>query len=331
MRFVTYRREKEERVGVHLPDGMVVDLAAARGLTSGADLGPPPTSLIRLLARWDEALPSIHVLVEEIDQQRSEGRDLSAAVYDIQQVRLLAPVPRPPRLRDYLTYEMHASRLGKVLPPAFEQMPVCYKGNPLSVIGPDETIPWPSFSNQLDFEMEIGFYVAGTGRDWSVKEAADHVAGITLFNDVSARDIQMVEGTMGIGPSKGKDFCNVMGPCMVTVDEVDEFAIEFIARVNGEEWTRQVGSARRYSFAEILAWASFCEDAVPGEFLAAGTVGGGSGAELDRWVKPGDTVELEASGVGILRNEFGQRQVAVPGAGLPSFTGAPRWVQPSQV
>ena len=129
---------------------------------------------------------------------------------------------------------------------------------------------------------------------------------------------------MMIGPSKSKDFCNVMGPCLTTIDELDEVAIELVARVNGEEWARGTSAGRRYSFAEVLAWASYAEPLVAGEFLAVGTVGGGCGLELDRWIQPGDVVELEASGIGVLRNVVGARQSARSDVGLSSYTGAPR-------
>ncbi len=195
------------------------------------------------------------------------------------------------------------------------------------MVGPDAPLLWPAYSDQLDFELELGFYVAGSGVDLSVEAASRHIAGVTIFNDVSARDIQMLEMSMMIGPSKSKDFCNVMGPCLTTMDEIDEFAIELVARVNGEEWARGTSAGRRYSFAEVLAWASYAEPVVPGEFLAVGTVGGGCGLELDRWIQPGDVVELEASGIGVLRNMVGARQPVRAGVGLPSYTGAPRYVR----
>ena len=135
----------------------------------------------------------------------------------------------------------------------------------------------------------------------------------------------MLEMTMMIGPSKGKDFCNVMGPCLVTIDEVDEFGIEMVARVNGEEWSRGTSASRRFSFAQLLAWASWAEPLVPGEFLAVGTVGGGCGMELGRWIQPGDVVELEATGIGVLRNRIGARQKRVDGNGLDFYAGAPRF------
>src|SRR6266704_548948 len=192
------------------------------------------------------------------------------------------------------------------------------------IAGPGDPVVWPAYTDQLDFELEVGFFTGRGGRNISAADAPAHIAGVTLFNDFSARDIQLYEMALTIGPSKGKDFCTAMGPCVLTMDEVDEFDIACTARVNGEVWAAGTTGNRRFSFAEVLAWASYGEDVYPGEFLAVGTVGGGCGLELDRWIKPGDVVELEAAGIGVLRNPVGAREQAPPDAGLPTYTGSPR-------
>jgi 2-keto-4-pentenoate hydratase/2-oxohepta-3-ene-1,7-dioic acid hydratase in catechol pathway len=250
--------------------------------------------------------------------------DGGPAVLPAEAVRLLAPVPRPRRIRDYLTYSEHAAGSGLAVPAAFAAMPICYKCNNETVIGPEEPLLWPSYTEQLDFELELGFFTSGGGVNLSPDQAAGLIAGLTIFNDVSARDVQFFEMSLGIGPSKGKDFCTAMGPCVLTMDEVDEWAVQLSARVNGETWAAGTTADRQFSFAEVLAWASLDEPVYPGEFFAVGTVGGGCGLELDRWIQPGDVVELAASGVGVLRNPVGARQAAPPGAGVRSYTGAPR-------
>jgi 2-keto-4-pentenoate hydratase/2-oxohepta-3-ene-1,7-dioic acid hydratase in catechol pathway len=108
------------------------------------------------------------------------------------------------------------------------------------------------------------------------------------------------------------------------MDEIDEWNIELIARVNGEVWSKGTSAGRRYSFAEVLAWASYCENVVPGEFLAVGTVGGGCGYELDRWIEPGDVVELHSPQIGVLRNPVGAPEQVPEGAGLASYRVSPR-------
>ena len=272
------------------------------------------------LALAEQAL----ALVGEYRQRGDElaGPDGTSAVVPAADVRLLAPVPRPRRIRDYLTYTEHAAGSGLEVPPAFTAMPICYKCNVETVIGPDEPLLWPSYTGQLDFELELGFFTSGGGRDLTPAEAASRIAGVTIFNDVSARDIQFFEMSLTIGPSKGKDFCTAMGPCVLTMDEVDEWAIQMSARVNGEVWAAGTTKNRQFSFAEVLAWASLDETVYPGEFFALGTVGGGCGLELDRWIQPGDLVELEASGVGVLRNPVGSPQARREGAGVASYQGS---------
>ena len=327
------------RVGV-LAEGKVVDIFAAqyamarRGGDSPADAhraasAAAPLDMVAFFEAGETARRAADAAVEFAIGAAGSGDPITGpagepAAPPESDVRLLAPVPRPRRVRDYLTYEAHASGAGLALPEAFTRMPICYKCNVETIIGPDEPAVWPAYTDQLDFELEVGFFTGRGGRNISVDDAPAHIAGVTLFNDFSARDIQLFEMTLTIGPSKGKDFCTAMGPCVLTMDEVDEFDIACQARVNGEVWASGNTGGRRFSFAEVLAWASYCEDVYPGEFLAVGTVGGGCGLELDRWIKPGDVVELEAAGIGVLRSPIGAKEEVPPGAGLASYTGSPR-------
>jgi 2-keto-4-pentenoate hydratase/2-oxohepta-3-ene-1,7-dioic acid hydratase in catechol pathway len=261
-----------------------------------------------------------HADLERGDELGGVGRALAAQPVD--EVRLLAPVPRPRRMRDYLTFGAHAVGLGLEVPPAFTAMPNSYECNRETVVGPEDTLLWPSFTAQLDFELEIGFYTSGGGRNLTPREAEGCIAGITIFNDVSARDIQMMELEL-VGPAKGKSFCTAMGPCVLTMDEVDEWSVQLSARVNGEVWSTATTEDRHFSCAEVLAWASLDETVYPGEFMALGTVGRGCGFELDRWIAPGDVIELEAEGLGVLRNTVGEREPTRPGSGSKNYTGAP--------
>jgi len=332
MRLVTYARTSgRPRVGI-VQGGAIVD--PDRALRAAAEMRHPgageaaqlPTEMVAFF----EAGPcgrDLGALALELVAEH--GPELTApdgvsAVLPADTVRLLAPVPRPRRMRDYLTYNGHAAGSGLGVPAAFTAMPICYKCNTETVVGPNDPLLWPSYTGQLDFELELGFFTSGGGLNLTPGEAAGLIAGVTIFNDVSARDVQFFEMSLGIGPSKGKDFCTAMGPCVLTMDEVDEWAVHLSARVNGETWAEGTTRDRQFSFAEVLAWASLDEPVYPGEFFAVGTVGGGCGLELDRWIQPDDVVELEASGVGVLRNPVGPRQVAPPGASLPSYTGAPR-------
>jgi 2-keto-4-pentenoate hydratase/2-oxohepta-3-ene-1,7-dioic acid hydratase in catechol pathway len=349
MRLVTFQTTvagiSAQRIGALLPGDHVVDLRAAcesrlrqRGeRAASAELraiSEIPSDMIRFFEGGKEA----HGVAEEVlafaADSLSRGDSLRAGdgsqvVHALGDVVLLAPVPRPTRIRDYLTYEAHGSGSGLTLPDAFYEMPICYKCNTLSVIGPEQDILWPAYTDKLDYELEIGFYIGKQGRNIPVEEAGEYIAAVTIFNDVSARDIQLYEMSLTIGPSKGKDFCTVMGPCAVTMDEIDEFGLQMRARVNGEVWSEGTSRARRFSFAQVLAWASYCETIFPGEFLAVGTVGGGCGLELNRWIQPGDLLELEVDGIGVLRNKIDNKETVPANAGLSTYLG-PRWPAPGR-
>jgi len=304
------------------------DEAMRHGSTAVERVPLVPEDMVAFFESGQEGRSAAEAALEIVGAYRQRGDSLvgldgDEVVHRLADVRLLAPVPRPRRIRDYLTYKQHAAGSGLALPVAFEAMPICYKCNVESIVGPEEPLLWPSYTEQLDFELEVGFFTSSGGRDLTVKEAQERIAGITIFNDVSARDIQMFEMSLTIGPSKGKDFCTAMGPCVQTMDEVDEWSVQVSARVNGELWASGDTGDRQFSFAEVLAWASLDEDVYPGEFLALGTVGGCCGLELNRWIQPGDVVELEASGIGVLRNPVGSKNTSREGAGLRTYKGAP--------
>jgi 2-keto-4-pentenoate hydratase/2-oxohepta-3-ene-1,7-dioic acid hydratase in catechol pathway len=225
------------------------------------------------------------------------------------EVKLKAPVPRPNSLRDYLAFEGHASFSGKrQLDKGWYEIPVCYKGNPDTVIGPEETIPWPSYTDLLDYELEYGIYIGKEGKNIPREKAGEYIAGYTILNDVSARDIQLQEMLAGgLGPVKGKDFCSVMGPCLVTPDEMNPSNLRMTARINGEVWSDNNSGTAYWTWPQIIEFASMEETLYPGDFLGSGTVEGGCGVELNRWIQPGDVIELEVEGIGILRNRVGEK------------------------
>jgi 2-keto-4-pentenoate hydratase/2-oxohepta-3-ene-1,7-dioic acid hydratase in catechol pathway len=284
--------EGAQRVGMLMPDGRVGEIADF----------PDMVSLI-------EAAPS----------------SLSPRKFhELKTVKLLAPIPRPPRIRDFLCFELHVrqSRANRYLfgmgterldPAKVEiakvwyQRPVYYKGNPFSVVGPDAEVHWPSYSRIIDYELEIGVVIGRGGKNVAREKALQHVFGYTVFNDFSARDEQYIEMQGSLGPAKGKDFDsgNAFGPWITTADEIgDPQALEMSARVNGETWSRGSSRSMKHGFADIVAYASVEETLYPGEILGSGTVGGGCGNELGRFMKHGDVVELEVSGIGVLRNRI---------------------------
>jgi 2-keto-4-pentenoate hydratase/2-oxohepta-3-ene-1,7-dioic acid hydratase in catechol pathway len=234
----------------------------------------------------------------------------TAGVGDVGTTRLLPPL-RPRTLRDFLAFEGHLvnafAGLGKDIPPEWYTVPAYYKGLPDTVIGPDDTVPWPSYTAKLDHELELAVVIGRPGKDIGSDAALDHVFGYTIWNDVSARDVQTRELPVGMGPCKAKDWdgSNVLGPCIVTADEIDPHDVDLEVRVNGERWGGANTKDMHHTFESMIAYASQALTLRPGEVLGSGTATTGSGLELDRWVQPGDVVEMEASGIGVLRNRIG--------------------------
>lgn len=220
--------------------------------------------------------------------------------------RLLAPLPAPPSLRDFSVFEEHvragAALRGEEIPAAWYEMPLYYKGNHRAVLGPGEPIPWPAFTRELDYELELAMVVGQRGRDLAPDEAVGHIFGYTVMNDVSARDVQRRELSARLGPAKSKDFATVLGPVLVTADELDPTGLRAVARIDGRAVTDTTTTGMRWSFPELLAHVSQGEDVFPGDVYGSGTVPGGCGLEHGRMLTPGAEVELEIEGIGILRN-----------------------------
>src|SRR4051794_23001988 len=221
--------------------------------------------------------------------------------------RLLAPlVPRS--FRDFLAFEGHLKNayknLGRDVPAEWYEVPVYYRSMGTTVIGPDTVLPWPSYTRQLDHELELAAVIGRPCRDVAPDDALDCVFGFTIWNDMSARDVQRRELPVGMGPAKAKEWdgSSVLGPCLVTRDEIDLATLELEVRVNGERWGGDRVSAMHYGFGDLIAYAAQDQTLLPGEVLGSGTATGGSGLELDRWIQPGDVIEMEAGPIGILRN-----------------------------
>ena len=230
----------------------------------------------------------------------------------VEGARLLAPL-RPRSLRDFLAFEGHMrnalARLGRPIPDEWYDVPAYYKGMPDTVIGPEEEIPWPPWTDRLDHELELAAVIGRRAKDVAPEDAAGCIFGYTIWNDVSARDVQARELPVGMGPGKAKDWdgSNVLGPCLVTADELDAGALAMRVRVNGELWGEDSSAGMHHTFADMIAYASRSQTLHPGEVLGSGTAPGGSGLELDRWLAPGDLVELEVEGIGVLRNRIGPK------------------------
>jgi 2-keto-4-pentenoate hydratase/2-oxohepta-3-ene-1,7-dioic acid hydratase in catechol pathway len=300
---------------IDLNMGYTTYLADKRGSHRAYDLASAvlPPYMIAFFHSGQEGIEAAETTIDYVAKQRSKtpimGPSGEKIVYDMSEIKLKAPVPRPNSIRDYLAFEGHASFSGKrQLDKGWYEIPVCYKGNPNTVIGPEETIPWPSYTDLLDYELEYGIYIGKEGKNIPHERAQEYIAGYTILNDISARDIQLQEMLAGgLGPVKGKDFCSVMGPCLVTPDEVNPSNMRMIARINGEVWSDNNSGTAYWTWPQIIEFASIEETLYPGDFLGSGTVEGGCGLELNRWIQPGDVIELEVEGIGILRNRVGKK------------------------
>jgi 2-keto-4-pentenoate hydratase/2-oxohepta-3-ene-1,7-dioic acid hydratase in catechol pathway len=238
-------------------------------------------------------------------EARPEGLDGARLVYERAEVRLLAPLPRPRSLRDFSVFEEHMTRAPSIPPkrPMWYRWPPYYKGNPASVIGPEDPIPYPYFTEQLDCELEIGIIIGREGRNLTVEQAREYIAGYTIFVDCSARDVYTRSDYFG--PAKTKDWCNVLGPCLVTADEIDEANLNVRLSVDGEVWYEgNTGHRRNYLAEHLVAFTSDNETLYSGDVLGTGTVGLSCSMDTGRWVQVGQTISFAVEGIGTLSHRI---------------------------
>jgi 2-keto-4-pentenoate hydratase/2-oxohepta-3-ene-1,7-dioic acid hydratase in catechol pathway len=321
MKLVTFGIEtplgEVRRVGA-LKGDTVFDLAAIhawslaeRGVFEARALAEAtiPPDMTQFLSRWP-------VAKDAAEQALAFGSKfpvetvfpLGARIaYGSSEYRLCIPL-RPRRIKDYLVYEEHKkkamARRGMTMPDLWYRMPTYTNRNICGLADPGKEIAWPSYCKKLDFEFELAVVIGRRGRDIKAEDADRYIAGFTIFNDFSARDVQADEGSIGAGPGKSKDFDqgNVLGPCIVTPNEIDGSNIDMILRVDGEEWARGHTRGMKFSWGEIIENASRGETIYPGDVFASGTMDNGCCLELERWFEPGATIEMEAKGIGVLRN-----------------------------
>ncbi|ROS44372.1 fumarylacetoacetate hydrolase family protein [Amycolatopsis thermoflava] len=307
MKWVTYEAGAGARTGV-------LDGDTVRGLRPGIDL-------LTLVQGGDGALA----------EAGETARRAPAEVRPLDDVRLLAPLPRPPSVRDGLCFLDHLRgcyrALGRSpeLHPAWSDAPAFYFGNAASVVGPHDPVPVAPGSRMFDLELEVGVVIGRGGRDLHPAAAENHILGYTLFNDWTARDHQLHDLATGIGMGKSKDSALTLGPALVTVDELAEYrldgrlAIELRATVNDQEITRGRLDQMDWTFGELLAYVSRGVDLAPGDVIGSGTVPGGcllehvdtpDLAEFTGWLRPGDVVSLHGQGLG------STRQTVVEGTGV---------------
>jgi 2-keto-4-pentenoate hydratase/2-oxohepta-3-ene-1,7-dioic acid hydratase in catechol pathway len=222
-------------------------------------------------------------------------------------VKLLAPLPNPASLRDFYAFEAHVKKgfekRGEPMPAEWYQIPVYYKSGHHNIIGTDTDVHWPSFTQKFDYELELAAVIGKQGRNIPAERAAEYIAGFTVMNDFSARDIQRQAMKVRLGPAKGKEWCTALGPYLVTPDEIgDPYNLRMTARINNELWSDGNSGTIYWKFEQMIEFLSKDDTVYPGDVIGSGTVGTGCGLELDRWVQRGDVMELEIEKIGVLRN-----------------------------
>ena len=302
MKLLTFLHDGRQRLGALARDNGIVDLAT-RGDAPG--------------------LASMRALIDGGKPMLDEARRIvaeAAETIDPLSVRWLSPLPRPAQMRDFLVFEEHMRMAGwqgaklreswggpaappepMPVPPIWFQQPIYYKGNRFAVCGTGTSVVWPAGSQVIDYELELACVIGAGGRDIAAADAGAHIFGFTVFNDLTARDWQFREMQGPLGPAKGKDFdgANVLGPVIVTTDELgDAPSLAMRAFVNGEQWSDGDSGTMHWSWGQIIEHVSRSETLHPGEVLGSGTVGGGCGLELGRFLAHDDVIALEIEGIG---------------------------------
>ncbi len=250
---------------------------------------------------------------------------------DLNNITLLCPIPNPNSLRDAYAFRQHVetsrANRGAAMIPEFDQFPVFYFSNHNAIFGTNENIElMPDHLEKLDYELEFAIVIGKAGKNILAKDADKHIAGFTILNDLSARTLQMEEMKLNLGPAKGKDFANILGPCLVTPDELEhksidtpsgkKYNLEMKCFVNGELLSKGNTKDMNWTFAEIIERASYGVDLYPGDIIGSGTVGTGCLLELngtkkketpnysERWIKEGDEIEMQIEGIGEIKNKI---------------------------
>lgn len=331
MKLVTFvDGENEQMIGAMTDDLHNVAILQKGAESIDGNSYPHFNDMISFLSGGEDALKKAGEVMSHFKDDDSSG-----VVIPFDSVQLLAPVPKPESVRDCMSFEQHIincireigfKKLRKLdewlekilgrkrtlaykLNKTFYERPVYYKSNRFSVVGPDAEVKIPSYTEKFDYELEWGIFIGKKGVNIPKEKAHEYIGGYTVFNDFSARDRQMDEQPGRLGPAKGKDFDtgNVIGPYLVTPDEIpNPYNLKMTARINGVEWSQGNSSDMYWRFEDIISYISQSETLYPGEFIGSGTCSGkdgcGCGLEMSKFLKSGDVVELEVETIGVLRN-----------------------------
>jgi fumarylacetoacetate (FAA) hydrolase len=318
MKLVSYLKEENEQLGV-LINGVIYDMEVLH-----PDL---PNSMNMFLHYWEDGFP----VAQAGELLLKEGTRTSNRGIPLNEVQLLSPVPFPTSCRDGYAFRQHvaaARRNRKVeMIPEFDQYPIFYFTNHHSIYGPGDVNCMPDHFEKLDFELEAAIVICKHGRNIRAEEADEYIGGLMIMNDLSARRLQMEEMLLNLGPAKGKDFATILGPWLVTLDELKEFEVPAKEKHVGKNWNlsmkcrvndKEVSAGNLgdmdWTFAEIIERASYGVTLYPGDVIGSGTVGTGCFLELngtgklndpnyvEQWLQPNDVVEMEIDHLGLLTN-----------------------------
>ena len=318
MKLVTYSNNGREQLAFCINDNLYDTNTANPEL---------PGMMGDLLNNWDAHID----LARRTEEDIKSGKNTIVPYATLSTATLLAPVPHPTSCRDGYAFRQHvaaARRNRKVdMIQEFDQYPIFYFTNHNAVQGPGEIRCMPDHFQKLDFELEASIVVCRKGRNIRAEEADQYIGGYMIMNDLSARTLQMEEMMLNLGPAKGKDFSTVIGPMLVTPDELEQYRVPAKAGhtgnnynlkmkclVNGVEVSQGNMADMDWTFAEILERCSYGVDILPGDVIGSGTVGTGCFLELNgtgllndpnykpQWLQPGDVVEMEIDGLGHLTN-----------------------------
>lgn len=315
MKLVSYKTENLEKLGVFI-NGHIYNLHSVDKLI--------PHTMSEFLWGGEELMARAHKVNDDIKSGKVSARE--EVFFEI-----LAPVPHPTSCRDGYAFRQHvaSARRNRGVPmiPEFDQYPIFYFTNHNAVQGPGEIECMPDHFEKLDFELEVAVVIGKKGRNITASEADNYIAGYMIMNDMSARTLQMEEMLLNLGPAKGKDFSTVIGPWMVTPDELEQYLVpakenhigrnynlEMKCWVNGVEVSAGNVADMDWTFAEIIERCAYGVDILPGDVIGSGTVGTGCFLELNgtgllndkdfkpQWLQDGDVVEMEITGLGRLSN-----------------------------
>ncbi|TNF28288.1 MAG: fumarylacetoacetate hydrolase family protein [Deltaproteobacteria bacterium] len=277
-----------------------------------------PTSLHAFLQTSDNPIEELNDLLSAYEDLRKAGTTSlsngTSIVLTSDNITFTKPLDKISVYRDFYAHEKHVAKgfekRKEPIPEAWYEIPAYYKGATEGFIGPEEEILWPSYTNVLDYELELAIIIAKEGKNIKASKACEHIFGFTILNDISARDIQKKEMAIRLGPAKGKDFCSIIGPVITTIDEFGgkEPDLLMTAKINGEEWSRGQSGDSHFSFSQMIEHVAMDEWVLPGDLMGSGTVGTGCGLELDKWIQEGDVLELEVENIGVLKNKVGKKR-----------------------